>query len=163
MENAAIELRDAVPSDAPAIATVFDAAVRAQWTFLGELVLEPMFEPSYWDELVARHAAPDALIVAADAPGRVIGFTAVHAEQGELFLLFVDPGHAGRGVGRRLLGAAHDALRSAGCSEAFLFTEERNLRALAVYEAAGYRHDGISRESEFKGVALRELRLVNAL
>jgi RimJ/RimL family protein N-acetyltransferase len=62
-----------------------------------------------------------------------------------------------------LLDAAHDVLRAAGNSEAFLFTEERNTRARAVYAAAGYRPDGRVRESDFEGERLRELRLVKAL
>jgi ribosomal protein S18 acetylase RimI-like enzyme len=93
----------------------------------------------------------------------VLGFTAVHPEVGEMYLLFVDPGHGGRGIGRMLLDAAHDVLRAAGNSEAFLFTEERITRARAVYAAAGYRPDGRVRESDFEGERLRELRLVKAL
>jgi GNAT superfamily N-acetyltransferase len=42
-----------------------------------------------------------------------------------MFLLFVHPGYAGRGIGRTLLAAAHDALRAVGCPEAFLFVHER--------------------------------------
>jgi GNAT superfamily N-acetyltransferase len=53
-----------------------------------------------------------------------------------MFLLFVHPAHAGRGVGRALLTAAHEVLRVAGCTEAFLLTEERNARARAVFAAA---------------------------
>ena len=122
-----------------------------------------MFTAEQWDGVVADHAPPNALIVATDAAHGVIGFAAVHAEVGEMFLLFVDPAHAGRGVGRALLEAAHDALRAAGRSESFLFTEERNARARAVYEAAGYRHDGTFRESDFGGEPVRELRLVKPL
>jgi GNAT superfamily N-acetyltransferase len=103
------------------------------------------------------------LLVAADAAHGVVGFAAVHAEEGEMFLLFVDPAHAGRGVGRMLLNAAHDVLRAAGHTEAFLFTEERNTRSRAVYAAAGYLPDGTVRESDFKGAVLRELRLVKPL
>jgi len=66
-------------------------------------------------------------------------------------------------TGRALLAAAHDALRAAGCREAFLFTHEQNERALAVYAAAGYRPDGWFRSSEFRGAHLRELRLVKQL
>jgi ribosomal protein S18 acetylase RimI-like enzyme len=161
-ERPGITLRPAVAGDAQAIAALFDAAVRDGWTFLGELAQRPMFAAHYWEQLVADHAAPNALIVATDGEG-VVGFSAVHAEEGEMFLLFVDPAHAGRGVGRALLGAAHDVLRAAGRTEAFLFVEERNARALAVYAAAGYSPDGQIRESDFKGAALRELRLVKAL
>jgi hypothetical protein len=34
--NPTISLRPAVPGDAPGIGAVFDAAVRAGWTYLGE-------------------------------------------------------------------------------------------------------------------------------
>jgi GNAT superfamily N-acetyltransferase len=158
-----IELRPAVAGDAKAIGAVFDAAVRDGWTFLGEFAQRPMFSAQHWDEFVADHAPPRALIVATDDTDGVVGFTAVHPEEGDMFLLFVDPAHAGRGIGRVLLNAAHDVLRAAGNTEAFLFTGERNVRARAVYAAAGYRPDGEVRESDFEDAALRELRLVKAL
>jgi GNAT superfamily N-acetyltransferase len=47
---------------------------------------------------------------------------------GEMFPLLVDPAHAGRGVGRMLLTAAHEALRAAGCTESHLFTHEQTER-----------------------------------
>jgi GNAT superfamily N-acetyltransferase len=156
-------LRRAVPTDAHAIAAVFDAAVRTGWLFLGERVQRSMFPARYWDELIVEHAPPNALLVASDDTQAVVGFTAVHANDGELFLLFVDPAHAGRGVGRALLSGAHDVLRAAGHTESYLFTEERNLRARSVYAAAGYRPDGTVRESDFDGECLRELRLVKSL
>jgi GNAT superfamily N-acetyltransferase len=158
-----IALRRAVAGDAQAIGAVFDAAVRDGWTFLGELAQRPMFSAQDWDDFVVDHAPPRALIVATDDADDVVGFTAVHPEVGEMFLLFVHPAHAGHGIGRALLYAAHDVLRAAGNSEAFLFTEKRNARARAVYAAAGYRPDGEVRESDFEGAPLRELRLVKSL
>jgi ribosomal protein S18 acetylase RimI-like enzyme len=158
-----VTLRRAAAGDAQAIGAVFDAAVRSGWTFLGELAQRQMFTARQWDELVESYAPPNALLVATDAADGIVGFTAVDTGTGEMFLLFVDPAHSGRGIGRMLLDAAHDALREAGCTEAFLFTEERNERARAVYEAAGYRRDGTVRESDFEGQPLRELRLVKSL
>jgi ribosomal protein S18 acetylase RimI-like enzyme len=155
-------VRSATADDAEAIGAVFDAAVREAWTFLGEVAQKPMFSPADWDQLVADHAEPDVLLVATDQAGRVLGFTAAHPKDGELFLLFVDPAHAGRGIGRTLLDAAHEALQAAGCTEAFLYTHEQNERALAVYARAGYRADG-SRERLFRGTEIRELRLVKKL
>ncbi len=58
---------------------------------------------------------------------------------------------------------AHDALRVADYREVFLFTHEQNERALAVYTAAEYRPDGSVRVSDFRGIHLRELRLVKPL
>jgi ribosomal protein S18 acetylase RimI-like enzyme len=156
-------IRRATAADARAIGAVFDAAVRVGWTYFGELAQTPMFEPEEWDREVADHQPPNVLLVAADPTEAVLGFVAAHPADGELFLLFVHPDAAGRGLGRRLLDAAHDALRAAGCREAFLYTHESNERALAVYRAAGYRADGTVRDSEFRGIAIRELRLVKAL
>ena len=112
---------------------------------------------------MADHVPPNVLLVATAEADRVVGYAAAHPEDGELYQLFVDPDYGGRGVGRMLLSAAHDALRAAGCEEAFLFTEERNERALAFYERAGYRPDGSSRESDFRRMPIRELRLVKRL
>jgi ribosomal protein S18 acetylase RimI-like enzyme len=158
-----ITLRNAVRKDAPAIGAVFDAAVRAGWSYLGNLTAEPMFTPEDWDQLVADHQPPNVLLVAVDQTEGVVGYTAVHPDDGEMFLLFVHPAQAGRGIGRTLLAAAHDKLRAAGCPEAFLFVHEQNERALAVYQAAGYRPDSSDRVSAFRGTPIRELRLVRQL
>ena len=158
-----IMIRPAVREDAPAIGAVFDAAVRAGWAYLGDLVAEPMFTPQDWDRLVADHLPPNVLLVAVHRTEGVVGYTAVHPADGEMFLLFVHPGYAGHGIGRALLAAADGALRAAGCPEAFLFVHERNERALAVYAAAGYHPDGTDRVSDFRGTRIRELRLVKQL
>jgi GNAT superfamily N-acetyltransferase len=121
-----IALRPSVREDAPALGAVFDAAVRAGWAYLGDLVAEPMFTPQDWDQLVADHLPPNVLLVAVDETGGVVGYTAVHPADGEMFLLFVHPAYAGRGIGRALLAAAHDALRAAGRADAFLFVHEQN-------------------------------------
>ena len=134
--NRTIRLRPAVPGDAAAIEAVFDAAVLAGWSYLGEFVAEPMFGLRDWEQLVAEHAPPRVLLVAIDDNDGVVGDAAADPEDGEMFLLFVHPDHAGRGIGRILLDAVHHALRAAGCRTAFLFTHEQNERALSVYAAA---------------------------
>lgn len=159
-----VTVRRADRGDARAIAAVFDAAVRANWTYLGPIVREPLFTEDDWDRLVASHAAPNVLLVAEPRDrGGVLGYVAAHPDVGELFLLFVHPDHAGRGVGRRLLGAAHDELRAAGRREAFLYVHADNLRAISVYKRAGYTHDGTHRQSEFRGSTVHEIRLVKHL
>ena len=158
-----ITIRRALAHDAQKIGAVFDAAVAQEWKYFGTLAREPMFPPEEWDREVSDHAPPKAMLVALNGSSEIVGFTAVDPPKGEMFLLFVHPDHAGRGIGRALLEAAHDVLRSAGCREAFLYTHEQNERALGVYEAAGYRRDGTVRESDFRGVHQREPRLVKVL
>src|SRR2546425_12902822 len=152
-----IRLRQAVASDAQAIGAVFDAAVREGWGYLGELAREPMFTPAEWDKDVADHAPPNVLLVATDEGDRVVGFTAVHPKDCEMYLLFVDPAAAGRRVGRVALAAPATAPRDAGCRESFLYTHERNERALHVYPSARYRPDGSVREAGLRRAMKREL------
>ena len=152
-------IRRAAIADAPAVGRVFDAAVAAAWTHLGGIERDWLFPAQEWRELVAAHLGDDVLLVATDSGGAIVGFCAVHPGDGELFLLFVDPAHAGQGVGRALLRAGHDVLRAAGCREAFLFTQATNDRAQAVYCAAGYRPDGQTRTSDFRGRNVSEIRM----
>src|SRR3954462_14232617 len=96
----AVTVRRATTRDARSVGDVFDAAVRHGWPFLGAAAQRPMFSPGPWDPLVADHAPPRALLVAVHERRGVVGFTAVQPDNGELYLLFVDPDFAGRGVGR---------------------------------------------------------------
>jgi ribosomal protein S18 acetylase RimI-like enzyme len=157
-----VTMRRAVAADAAAIADVFHAAVKSGWSYLGDLAAEPMFTSHDWDDLVAAHEPPSLLLVAVEEDA-IVGYAAAHPEDGEMFLLFVHPGHAGRGIGRQLLAAADDGLRAAGCREAFLFVHELNTRAISVYQAAGYRLDGTDRISDFRGTTIREVRLTKQL
>src|ERR1700727_1521696 len=67
-EPAMLTIRRAEADDAQAIGAVFDAAVREGWKYMGELASRPMFPPEEWDEEVAKHAPPNALLVAANEP-----------------------------------------------------------------------------------------------
>lgn len=99
MNDARKTLRRAVAEDAPAIGNVFDAAVRAGWTYLGELVAGPMFTPESWVQLVADHLPPNVLLVAVDEMDGVVGYAAARPQDCDMFLLFVHPDYAGRGIG----------------------------------------------------------------
>lgn len=51
---------------------------------------------------------------------------------------FVLPGHRGRGIGRRLLGAIEQRARELGCCRLTLEVQENNHHAKRVYAAAGF-------------------------
>ena len=57
-----------------------------------------------------------------------------------------------------LMGRALALFATQGCGYATLWTEERNRRPRAVYEAAGWRPDGAARKRDFLGYPIRELR-----
>ena len=132
------------------MAEVFLAAGRAAWGFAGEAALAAMRAPVF----------DRGEIVAVD-PGGVVGFVA--AVNCEIDLLYTHPRAWGRGVGRLLLATGEAALRDSGCTEATLWTEERNERPRRVYEAAGWRTDGGVRERPWNGAWLRELRYTKTL
>jgi GNAT superfamily N-acetyltransferase len=143
-------VRAAEPADHDAMAEVFLAAGRAAWGFAGEEALAAMRAPFFGrGELVAE-----------DETG-VLGFVAAVAC--EIDLLYTHPRAWGSGAGRTLLAAGEAVLRERGCTQATLWTEERNERARRVYEAAGWRTDGEAKERVWNGAPLRELRYRKAL
>jgi GNAT superfamily N-acetyltransferase len=72
---------------------------------------------------------------------RIVGFAVGNAETGNIWALFVEPGHEGRGHGRRLHDAMVDWLWSRGLRRLWLSTEA-DTRAQRFYEAAGWRNAG---------------------
>jgi GNAT superfamily N-acetyltransferase len=143
-------VRAAEAADYDAMAELFLAAARAAWGFAGEHALAEMRAPAFTGgELVAE-----------DEHG-VAGF--VIARDCVIDLLYTHPRRWGTGAGRLLLAAGEDALRDAGCTEATLWTEERNERPRRFYEAAGWRTDGEVKERVWNGAPLRELRYRKAL
>lgn len=73
--------------------------------------------------------------------GRIVGFAIGNAESGNIWALFVEPEHEGRGVGRRLHDAMVAWLWSRGVQRLWLSTEA-GTRAQRFYEAAGWSNGG---------------------
>jgi GNAT superfamily N-acetyltransferase len=147
-------LRRATEDDLPAISALHAASVHAAFAHIAPLA---RFEPVDWGPSMSQ--ADEALV--AEDGGDVVGFIFTRACEVRVF--YVHPRVWGRGFGRALLEAAEDAMREAGCSEASLYTEERNHRPLRIYATAGWHPDGAVKEREWLGVPIRELRLVKQL
>jgi ribosomal protein S18 acetylase RimI-like enzyme len=85
--------------------------------------------------------------------GRIVGLSAFgpyrrerHDDydpgMGELYSIYVDPDHWGRGTGRQLLAAAAAGLAAHGFPDMRLWVLEENHRARRFYERAGLQPDG---------------------
>lgn len=80
-----------------------------------------------------------------EGPGAAIDafcWTKVHREieppLGEIFVIAVDPEHAVRGLGRRIVLAGLAHLHGAGIDEAMLYTESDNVAARRLYDALDF-------------------------
>ena len=83
---------------------------------------------------------PAGLLIARTDEGLMVGFHWTKAEHGdgEVYVIGVDPGWSGRGLGRALLdaGLAHLAARRVGRTR--LWVDGENLAATSLYEKSGF-------------------------
>jgi GNAT superfamily N-acetyltransferase len=106
-----MKTRLAVPSDAPAVAALISLAYRVEDFFkTGDRTDEA--------DVRARMARSAFLLLEDDA-GALAGcvYVDVRGETGYFGMLSVDPTRQGQGLGARLIAAAEDHCRSAGCRE----------------------------------------------
>jgi ribosomal protein S18 acetylase RimI-like enzyme len=96
---------------------------------------------------------------------RVVGFASIGTARpgddpslGELFTIYVLPAEWGHGVGRALMAAAVASLRAERFEEAILWVLEDNPRTRRFYELAGWCVDGGTKDEEWLGTCIREIR-----
>lgn len=130
-------LRQALLSDIPAMHRV-RLAVRenrlSPVTYIGE---------SDYVQAIARQGR--GWVVEAD--GGIVAFSVALHTDGNIWALFVDPQHEGRGYGQQLLSAAVDWLWAQGLQRLWLTTGPQT-RAEKFYGKAGWQRCGISEKGE---------------
>lgn len=104
----------------------------------------------------------------AEVDGRVCGFAEAgpstdrgedRVSVGQVYVVYVDPGHWRAGVGRALMDAVDRWFHGGAFTEATLWVREANQRGRAFYEALGWRLDGASKPNLIAGkVPVTELR-----
>jgi ribosomal protein S18 acetylase RimI-like enzyme len=163
-----MNLRSATCRDARPIAAVHVASTRAAYRGL--------FPDSALDGIDAedragrwRQTLSDAntTTLIAESDGQTLGFVnfgpcrdedAEAGRVGEVMSVYVAPDCWGKGVGRRLLRTALEQLAGAGFGEAKVWVLDRNARAVAFYERAGFVRDDLVRHHEIFGVPVVVVR-----
>jgi GNAT superfamily N-acetyltransferase len=107
----------------------------------------------------------------AEEDGRVVGWACHgpyrHGEartaDAELYALYVDGAHHGRGIGRSLLAESVRRCSAAGHARMLLWVLEKNARARRFYEHRGFYPDGAQEAFEVAGALVPEVRYVREL
>ena len=163
-------VRAAVPGDAPAMAALHVRAWRAAYAgilpdaFLAGLRVEER-EAMWRRSLTAPELAPaERAIFVAEEAGTLLGFAAAgHARgddefgMGELYAINVDPPAWGGDASGALLDAA-TAWLDARFAASILWVVDRNARARAFYEGAGWSPDGATKTDTHDGTSVPECR-----
>ena len=110
--------------------------------------------------LVRQLADPNVTVLVADDHGDVVGYAYATIEGYDYMALrgpaaviqdiIVDPQFRGRGIGRQLLHATLEALRTRGSSQVVLSTAERNEAAQRLFTSAGFRRTMVEMTRELE-------------
>ena len=162
------QVRPAVAADAHRVALVHANSSHAAYEGLalaGSQNLPIERRKAFWADAI-EYGEP-LLQVALDG-GEVVGFIGYDRSRdakskpttGEIWAIYVDPAHWGRGAGLALWDAAREGLLEEGCNEVTLWIPLCNDRALRFAELAGFKRElSSAKTATVGGVKLEEIRL----
>ena len=156
----AVGIRGAAPADIPAIGRLGALLVRTHHDLDPERFIAATSRTAhgYGSFLGTQLDEPNVIILVAERDGEGVGYTYAGVEgtdymslrgpAGVLYDIVVDPAHRGHGVGRMLLDATLEALKSRGAPRVVLSTAERNASAQRLFDRAGFRRTMIEMTRE---------------
>jgi mycothiol synthase len=128
------------------ISTFVPGRDEAEWVALNALAFADHPEQGKLtvDDVVAREGEPwfaaEDFLLARDPGGALVGSIWLKVEDGvgEVYAVGVHPDRAGAGIGRALMEAGLERLRSSGVATAALYVEADNDRATGLYRSLGF-------------------------
>jgi len=163
------KIRPATPDDLETIASLHVASwLSAYRGILPDEVLDRLDPADRLRDWLCWFEAPEANTFAALERRKLVGFARVlpvsvdgggSAGVGEISHLYVAPDSQSMGVGQALLARSFEDIVARGLERAVLWVIEKNYRARAFYERAGFRLDGARRtDPEMLGSDAPEVR-----
>jgi ribosomal protein S18 acetylase RimI-like enzyme len=135
--------------------------------------LDPAERVGRWERSLAEAANDGGNgVLVADASGTLLGFAgyapsrdgdADPARVGEIDAIYLLPSAWGKGLGRRLMGAALTRLAEAQFDRVTLWVLDSNVRARRFYEAGGWLADGARKIEESRGFPIAQVRYKRSL
>ena len=158
-----IETRPGVPDDAEAIAAYHH---RCSIDAFSDIVTSGTFDdldPRRRVTTFTEWLSPESnmAVHVATIDDAVVGHVAV--EGNEIVHLFIDPDHAGGGLGRRLLEIGEQLIETAGHRSFQLHTIVGNTPAIGLYESTGWVVTGQLKHSEHEGLVYDEHLMIKHL
>jgi ribosomal protein S18 acetylase RimI-like enzyme len=155
-----VSVRHARKTDAPKLGQLGTLLVREHYEFDPKrfLPVTPETEKRYGAFLVSQLDDADVVVLVAERDGGVLGYTYAGVEgydymslrgpAGVLNDIVVDPHERGRGIGRMLLEATIEELKTRGVPRVVLSTAEQNEAAQHLFARAGFRRTMIEMTRE---------------
>jgi len=130
-----VHIRPALPVDVDSLARLINAAFRVE---------QPFIEGDRIDAAGVRsYMAKGTFLVAQDSTGlAACVYVQIDSDGGYLGLLGVDPLRQGTGLGRKMMDAAEDYFRQAGCRTVNLRVISARIPLPAFYRHLGYHETG---------------------
>jgi ribosomal protein S18 acetylase RimI-like enzyme len=175
MQN--ITVRPATLGDVPAITAIH---IRAwQIAYAGIMADEHLDNLSsekraaFWTDAI-EYSEPQVWVAMGSTKTgeKVVGFVGFDRSRdaktkpttGEIWAVYVDPEHWGKGVGLALWDAAREGMQEEEFTEATIWILVQNERALEFYDKAGFKREMTTLKTvEVGGAKLEEIRLKRSL
>ncbi|WP_291053419.1 mycothiol synthase [Herbiconiux sp.] len=98
---------------------------------------------------------PEDFLLLRDASGRLVGYNWLKIEPddprvAEIYVVGVEEGHAGQGLGRELMNRGLARMAARGASQAALYVDGDNERAVALYRSLGFTDHTIDVQYEHR-------------
>ena len=151
-------IRKSIPSDFPAVVAIYEAIHTAEEAGLAAI---GWLRGVYPTERTASDALERGDLFVQEDGGAIVGAAIINQSQCDgyetanweypaqdsdvmvLHTLVINPATAHRGFGRAFVGFYEQYARERGCKYLRMDTNERNVRARAMYEKLGYSEIGI--------------------